>query len=429
MPEPSGPQAQPLTRAAARPRPKGARRTVAQRSQDTGAVGGNGAEGSDGGPSTQPRPWRGEAAELREAGEGGLADKPSEPSAGGLAGRPPRFGLCVPVFANPGPAFFRTPAWTKLEPQRAIDAAVAAERLGYDSIWVADHLMHGYDDAILEGWTTLTVIAGRTSRVRLGTIHLAQPFRAPAMAAKMAASLDALSAGRLIFFYDCGWQEPEVRAYGLDWPAEDERIARMEDGLELIQALWSAETPATFRGRFFSTNEAICRPGPVQKPRPPIWLGEARHARWLAAIVKYADGWNSVPASPSRLRDKLSALRAAGQRAGRAITDLELSLEIQVLIAPTQNEVSAIARHIAALPPSKRGTPRQDVLQALEADRPLSEVVDDWLVGTPDDVIRQLRVYTELGISHFMLWFVDFPSLDGLRLFSESVIPTLRSAV
>jgi alkanesulfonate monooxygenase SsuD/methylene tetrahydromethanopterin reductase-like flavin-dependent oxidoreductase (luciferase family) len=341
----------------------------------------------------------------------------------------PRFGFCVPLFANPGPAFFRTPGWTHLEPARAIDAAVAAERLGYDSLWVADHLMHGYDDAILEGWTTLAVIAGRTSRVRLGTIHLAQPFRAPAMAAKMAASLDALSNGRLIFFYDCGWQEAEVRAYGLDWPSEDERIARMEDGLELIQALWSAETPLDFRGRFFSTDGAICRPGPLQKPRPPIWLGEARHARWLDAIVKYADGWNSVPASPSRLRDKLAALDAACQRTGRSMADLELSLEIQVLLAPTPTEVNAIARQIAALPPSKRGTPRQDVLDALDADRPLATAVDDWLVGTPDDVIRQLRAYTHLGISHFMLWFVDFPSLDGLRLFSESVIPALRSAV
>ncbi|MBV9322901.1 MAG: LLM class flavin-dependent oxidoreductase, partial [Chloroflexi bacterium] len=259
--------------------------------------------------------------------------------------------------------------------------------------------------------------------VRLGTIHLAQPFRAPAMAAKMAASLDALSDGRLIFFYDCGWQEPEVRAYGLDWPAEDERIARMEDGLDLIQSLWSAETPVTFHGRSYSTDGAICRPGPVQKPRPPIWLGEARHARWLDAIVRHADGWNSVPASPSRLRDKLTALDAACQRAGRAITDLELSLEIQVLIASTEDEVRSLARQIASLPPSPRGEPRADVLTALEsnAERPLSATVDDWLVGTPEAVSEQLHHYAQLGISHFMLWFLDYPSLDGMRLFSERV--------
>lgn len=339
-----------------------------------------------------------------------------------------RFGFCVPVFANPGAAFFRTPGLQHLDPRQAVEAAVQAERLGYDSIWVADHLMHGYDDAILEGWTTLSVIAGRTERVKLGTIHLAQPFRQPAIAAKMAASLDALSGGRLIFFYDCGWQSAEVEAYGLDWPDEHERIARMQDGLELIKALWSAETPLEYTGRYFRTHAAMCRPGPLQQPRPPIWLGEARHAAWLDAVVPLADGWNSTPASPARLRDKLDALDAACQRAGRTRAELELSLEIQILLAPTQAKVLDVARRIAALPPSKRGQVRQDVVSALASDseRPLHTVVDDWLVGTPEDVIQQIRAYQDLGISHFMLWFVDFPSLDGLRLFADEVAPAVR---
>jgi alkanesulfonate monooxygenase SsuD/methylene tetrahydromethanopterin reductase-like flavin-dependent oxidoreductase (luciferase family) len=341
-----------------------------------------------------------------------------------------RFGACVPVFANPGPAFFRTPNWTALEPAAAVALAVEAERLGYDSIWVADHLMHGFDDAILEGWTTLAVIAGRTTRIKLGTIHLAQPFRAPAITAKMAATLDVLSGGRLILFYDCGWQEAEVRAYGLDWPADAERIVRMDEGLQLIKALWSAQNPLDFRGRYFSTDAAMCRPAPLQQPRPPIWLGEARHDGWLDAIVRHADGWNSTPASLQRLNDKLDALRAACDRAGRDVADLELSLEIQVLLAPTECDVKRIARHMAGLPASKRGAVRHDVVAALAAedDRPLSEMVDDWLVGTPEQVACQIREYVGLGISHFMLWFLDFPSLAGMRLFAERVAPALRSA-
>jgi alkanesulfonate monooxygenase SsuD/methylene tetrahydromethanopterin reductase-like flavin-dependent oxidoreductase (luciferase family) len=330
----------------------------------------------------------------------------------------------VPVFANPGAAYFRTPAWQQLDATAAIDACVEAERLGYDSAWVADHLLHGFDDAILEGWTTLSVIAGRTSTIKLGTIHLAQPFRHPAIAAKMAATLDVLSGGRLIFFYDCGWQEAEVRAYGLEWPPEAERIERMEEGIELITALWQADAPLEFRGRFYRTDGAVCRPAPLTKP--PIWLGEARHARWAHAVARYADGWNSVPASPARLSEKLELIRSACREIGRDFDELELSLEIQVLLAPTEERVRMIARDIASLFPSKRGEVRQDILAALNADQPLHTVIDDWLVGTPEIIARQVQTYQSLGVSHFMLWFVDFPSLEGLSLFANEVIPALK---
>lgn len=345
-----------------------------------------------------------------------------------------KFGFCVPVFANPGAAFFRTPAWTDLDPSAAVEGVVQAERLGYDSIWVADHLIHGRDGGILEGWTTLSVIAGRTERVQLGTIHLAQPFRAPSLMAKMAATLDALSGGRLVLFYDCGWGEAEVQAYGLPWPAETERIDRMDEGLRLIDALWRADEPLDFAGRYFTTRGAICRPKPVQRPRrsrsggPPIWLGEARHDAWLDVIARHADGWNSVPASPTRLGGRIEQVTAACMRAGRDIDELELSLEIQVLIAPTEAEVRAKARQIAALPPSPRGRPREDIRAWAESDdpRPLSALVDDWLAGTPEQVAEQVRAYTELGVRHFMLWFLDFPSDEGMQLFAERVMRVVK---
>ena len=341
-----------------------------------------------------------------------------------------QFGYCVPMFANPGPAFFRVPAATTLDPVAAIDAAVEAERLGFDSVWAADHLMHGYDGGIMEGWTTLSVIAGKTSRVKLGTIHLAQPFRHPAIAAKMAATLDAVSGGRLIFFYDCGWQDAEVRAYGLEWADEEERIARMDEGLTLIDALWRADEPVSFDGRYFQTVDALCRPAPAQRPRPPVWLGESRSQLWNDTICRHADGWNSTPASPKRLAEKLAGITEACGRIGRDSSTLELSLEIQVLIAPTEEEARATALRIADLPPSRRGAPRTDLVDALRGPNPprLADVVDDWLVGTPDDVIAQIQVYRSLGVSHFMLWFIDFPSLSGPRLFAERVLPALQGA-
>jgi alkanesulfonate monooxygenase SsuD/methylene tetrahydromethanopterin reductase-like flavin-dependent oxidoreductase (luciferase family) len=154
-------------------------------------------------------------------------------------------------------------------------------------------------------------------------------------------------------------------------------------------------------------------------------LGEARGEAWQDVIVKHADGWNSVPASPEGLASKLEALRAACRRAGRDFAELELSLEIQILIQPTEAEVKSTARRIAALPPSKRGQPRNDILALLEAadERPLSSAVNDWLVGAPRAVTAQIETYRDMGIQHFMLWFLDYPSLDGMRLFAETVMP------
>ena len=342
--------------------------------------------------------------------------------------QPLQFGYCVPMFANPGPAFFRVPGATSLDPVAVVEAAVEAERLGFDSIWTADHLIHGYDGGIMEGWTTLSVIAGKTSRAKLGTIHLAQPFREPQVAAKMAATLDAISGGRLIFFYDCGWQEPEVRAYGLPWPDEEERIGRMDEGLTLIDALWRADEPLSFDGRYFHTDNAICRPKPAQQPRPPVWLGESRSQLWNDTICRHADGWNSTPASPKRLAEKLAGITEACRRVGRDPATLELSLEIQVLIAPTDAEARETALKIAELPPSARGVPRTALVDQLKQPNPprMADVIDDWIVGTPDDVIDQIGVYRQLGISHFMLWFIDYPSMQGPRLFAERVMPALR---
>ena len=349
-----------------------------------------------------------------------------------------RFGFCVPPFAMPGARFMRTPAWTHLDPRAAVDAAVEAEGLGYDSVWMADHLMHGHDGAILEGWTTLCVIAGRTKRVQLGTIHMAQALRPPAMAAKMAATLDALSGGRLVLFYDWGG-EAEAHAYGLPYPAEQERVTQLEEGLELIKALWAAEEPLDFTGNRYSTVGAICLPKPAQRPRPPIWIGEARSEAWLDMVCRQADGFNSTPASPERLAEKLAQLRAACARTGRDPSSFELSLEIQILIAPTEAAAKAKARDIAEIPAPPRTWGRRGGSQASQTDalltylrddsdaRPLSALASNWLAGSPESIAAQIERYTEMGVSQFMLWFLDFPSLDGVRLFAERVAPHVRT--
>lgn len=343
-----------------------------------------------------------------------------------------RFGLCVPVFAHPGASFFRTPAWTTLDPAAAVDAALLAERLGYDSLWVADHLIHGADGGILEGWSTLAYLAGRTERIGLGTIHLAHQLRPPALTAKMAATLDTLSNGRLIFFYDVGGGMPESSAYGYDVPALPERIARMDEGLALIRQLWTEPGPVSFRGSYYHTDNARCLPLPAQRPTPPIWLGEIRDDPWCEVVCKHATGWNSTPASVEGYAAKLEKLAAAARRSDRDLDSFELSLEIEVMIGRDRAAVRQIADRIAALPPAGPAKPRADLVAHLgqtdsPADGKLPAAYEERsLVGTPDEVVDRIREYQGLGARHFMLWFLDFPSTQGIELFAEKVLPAIR---
>jgi alkanesulfonate monooxygenase SsuD/methylene tetrahydromethanopterin reductase-like flavin-dependent oxidoreductase (luciferase family) len=345
-----------------------------------------------------------------------------------------RVGVCLPIFACPGNVAFRTPSYPSLDPRLTLDYGVLADELGYDSLWLADHLQLGKDGAILEGWTTLAVLAGRTRRAALGTIHLSNAFRHPPLAAKMAATLDQLSSGRLIFFYDAGWGRPEIDAYGLEYPESHEvRLDRMREGIEIVRRLWTETGPISYEGAHYHVRNAVCEPKPLQRPHPPIWTGEARFDALCDMAARLGQGWNSVPVSPAELQAKLAVLQKACDRAGRAIADLEISLETQILVAPTHADLaSALDRiealrqaEVARLPAGSKGH------LGPAADRPVSAAVAEhrerWLFGTPDEIVDQIRVYQQLGVSHLMLWFLDAPDPAGLRLFAEKVRPGLTA--
>jgi alkanesulfonate monooxygenase SsuD/methylene tetrahydromethanopterin reductase-like flavin-dependent oxidoreductase (luciferase family) len=340
-----------------------------------------------------------------------------------------RFGVCVPVFAAPGLRLFRTPAYRALDPSATMAMARRADGLGFDSLWVADHLMLGKDEAILEGWTTLAALAGMTDRARLGLIHQANLLRHPALVAKMAATLDQICGGRFIFFTDAGSNGREHQAYGLPWCEDpDERTARMVEGLELCLALWTATGPVDHVGRYYQVRGAVCRPQPLQAPHPPVWIGATSPAT-LAACARLAQGWNTTPVSVPALVERRDQLAAACQAAGRGVEALEISLEIQVLIAPNRPELRRQLEQMAADECTAQ-PPEPDLARFLAAPGAAlpARLTTDGLAGTPDEVAAQIRAYVEAGVAHFLLWFLDAPGTAGLELFAREVIPRFRNA-
>lgn len=334
-----------------------------------------------------------------------------------------QFGFCVPVFASPGGNLFRTPNYEALDPRSAIDLSTLADKMGYHSLWVADHLMLGKDHAIMEGWTTLSALAGCTERAKLGIIHQANLFRNPALAAKMASTIDCISDGRFVYFADPGSARAEHLAYGLSWIEDHaERTFAFAEALGIVLALWQSREPLTRAGRHYSVSEALCRPQPVQEPHPPVWIG-SNSPQTHALCAQYAQGWNTTPVSVSGLRTRLADLQLACDQTGRDYSEIEKSLEIQILIGEDHEQIRNTIRGMLAHTPDLESN--ADLLAYLDGTDPdpPGNMQSDWLIGTPIEVMNRIDAYVDEGISHFMLWFVDAPSDEGLRLFADKVLP------
>ena len=176
------------------------------------------------------------------------------------------------------------------------DLAQEAEGLGYDSFFVTDHFLRPHapkeikisQNATLEAWTLLSYVAAKTRTIKLGTAVTPMPLRKPELLAKMVATVDVLSEGRVILGVGAGWDQPEFEAYGKWYPA-GERVDRTREGIELVKKLWT-EDVVDYSGKFYSAKGVVCEPKPVQKGGPPVWLG-AIHDKMLKLTGDLADGW------------------------------------------------------------------------------------------------------------------------------------------
>lgn len=176
--------------------------------------------------------------------------------------------------------------------------AQLAERSGFSSVWISDHLFLDWSkyggpadkQGVLESWTTLSALGAITSEVRLGTLTLCNDLRNPALLAKMAASLDRLSGGRLELGLGAGWYEPEYKAAGIPFDSAGDRIRRLGEAAHVVRRLLSGEE-VTFSGRFYEVSGAVVRPRPAQEPGPTVWIG-GKGDYLLKTAARHADGWN-----------------------------------------------------------------------------------------------------------------------------------------
>jgi len=332
-----------------------------------------------------------------------------------------KLGLALPhydySFPGPGPVTF----------QRVAGYAERAEAAGFSELWVSDHFWSDLEryggppgrQGTLECWTTLAALAVRTRAVRLGSLVLAVGFRPPTLLAKMAATLDQLAGGRLDLGLGAGWNEDEFRGNDLPFPSPGERLGMLEEGLEVLRALLTdAGTPASYQGRYYRAESAPVVPGPVQQPRPPLWVG-GRGDRLLGVVARAADGWNVVWAiAPEEYDQRLEVLAAACARVGRPLAEVRRSVGLATLIGRDPDDLAARWRRLQAWAPG-------GALDGVDLGRWAST----RLVGTADQVLGQLRGWRERGVEQVICSFSNLPFAvfedEQLDLLADLVLPRL----
>ena len=288
------------------------------------------------------------------------------------------------------------------------------EDLGFAGLFRSDHVKHAQppDDDTLELIVSLTYLADHTQRSHFGPLVAPVSFRDPALLTQQAIALDDLSGGRLILGVGAGWQEREHHLFGYTLGDVPTRMARLEEGLEVITRLLRSEEPVTYEGKFFRLRGATLLPRPQRSVGPPILVGGNSSQYTLPLVARYADIWNANFITPGAFQDRSASLDQLLRAAGRSPGDVRRSVMLGLLFGRDMNELK---RRILE-PPGFAGQPLESVLEALKA----SSLA---IPGTPDMIIEQIHAYENAGAAEVMLQWLDLDDIDGLRAFAASVLP------
>jgi len=284
--------------------------------------------------------------------------------------------------------------------------AVRCEELGIASLWLYDHLygpgMPEVDS--LEAWTLATALLARTDRLRVGHMVLCNQFRHPVMLAKMATTLDQISAGRLQLGIGSGSIEDEHRRTGLEWGTFATRSARLAESLEILTQAFDTGT-VDFTGAHYAVAGVPIRPGAVQQPRPPIVVGGVGEKYTLPLVARYADVWNVPTYALGELEHKLDVLRGICADIGRDPATIVMSVEA-----------------VMALAPDEQSLPKVRAFAEKRFGGPGFGLAEGGLIGTAPMIVERLRQWQDLGFGQIVLFTHDRASDQTLEMLASEVI-------
>jgi alkanesulfonate monooxygenase SsuD/methylene tetrahydromethanopterin reductase-like flavin-dependent oxidoreductase (luciferase family) len=332
-----------------------------------------------------------------------------------------QIGLALPQYD------YSVPGESPLRWETLLDQAQRAEALGFDSLWLSDHLFldiakyggtadpHG----VFEPLVTLAALARTVTRPRLGTLVMSEVLRPASVLAKALATLDRICDGRLDVGLGAGWYEPEYEAVGMKMPPPRERLERLEEAVTVVKGLLGGG-PLTFDGRYHRAVEARNLPPALQEPRPRVFVG-GKGDRLIALAAAHADGWNTCWVwTPDAYRARLDVLAAACERADRDPATVWRTLGLYALCGEDDADLERrFERMRVAMPAGV-----------------VTESLAEWrvgrLVGTVDEVREQARVWADdLGIETLVLGAGPLPfsvsAPDDVELLAHALMPSFTS--
>ena len=300
------------------------------------------------------------------------------------------------------------------------DLAQHADAGPWDSLWVYDHfhtVPMPTDEATHEAWTLMAAFAATTERIKLGQMCTAMSYRNPAYLAKVAATTDIISGGRVQMGIGGGWYEHEWRAYGYGFPSAGVRLARLDEGVQIMRDAWR-DGRVTFEGKHYQVDGAIVQPKPLQQNGIPLWIAGGGEKVTLKIAAKYAQ-YTNFSADPDEFTRKSEILAGHCREVGTDYDAIVRSANVNAIVGSSDADFADRAARIRARLAGVCGDAAADAMMAMN-DNPGNAT------GTPERVIERMTKLRDLGCEYVICYFPEAAhDRSGIELFEREVIPAL----